>query len=40
MIRFDDPALQHIEWEITRIYDTDACGYPRSECLLGIRRLQ
>ena len=38
MIRFDDPALQHIEREITRIYDTDACGYPRSECLLDIRR--
>lgn len=38
MIRFDDPALQHIEREITSIYDTDACGYPRSECLLDIRR--
>ena len=38
MIRFDDSALQHIEREITRIYDTDACDYPRSECLLDIRR--
>lgn len=38
MIRFDDPALQHIERKITSIYDTDACGYPRSECLLDIRR--
>ena len=38
MIHYDDPALQHIERKITRIYNTDACGYPRSECLLDIRR--